>query len=120
MTVIRVIDIIRSSDEVKIMQESRSEAPKYIAAYLIINGLFLLPTNMEYISEEIGLVFLYVIVVYYFLFGLGYIHVALNAGFLLYSVLKIILSKERDWVMFAVSVLAVAFSTWSNIFFLQH
>ena len=108
------------------MQKSRSLIQKIISIYLIVNGLFLLPVNMIYISEEIARVLipalsvLYFLVVYYLMLGIGYIHLVLNAGFLLYSVLKIILSKERDWVMFAVSVLAVAFSTWANIFFLQH
>ena len=108
------------------MQKPRFEIQKYIAVYLIVNGLFLLLVNMIYIPEEIADFLLYAVgflmyfVIPYLLLGLGYIHLVLNAGFLLYSVLKIILSKERNWVMFAVSVLAVAFSTWSNIFFLQH
>lgn len=104
------------------MQKPRSETQKCIAAYLIINGLFLLPANMEYISEEASrFSYTYFGVILFFnipytLFLLAFVHLVLNTGFLLYSVLKIILSKERNWVVFVVSVLAVAFSTWANAF----
>lgn len=87
-----------------------------IVCYLVVNGLFLLPANLEYFGFFFNnfLDFLGMFAFYYCIFGLVYIHLALNAGLLLYSVVMLII--ERKVPVFIVSVLAVAFSTWSNLF----
>ncbi len=87
-----------------------------IVGYLIVNTLFLLPANIEYFGYSFNnfLDFIVIFSYYYLMFGLIYAHLSLNAGFMLYSVLIFI--KERKVPVFVVSILAVALSTWSNLF----
>ena len=94
--------------------------------YLMANGLFILPANMIYISEIIAdflFSFYFVRAVtfvcgFYYMLGLAFVHIMLNAGFAIYSVVKFV--YVRDWLMFVLSLAAVAFSVWANVFLLQH
>lgn len=105
-------------------------AQKYLTVYLIINGLLLLSVNAMYFPDNIGDFLLAIpffaflasigvfFLAYYYMLGLAYLHMMFGGAVLFFS--GVMVFKERNWFLFVVTVLASAFSIWSNWFLMQH
>ncbi len=96
--------------------------------YLIINCAFLFPvvlfTQFTQIAEPIvnflGYLFLayWIPIIFYYLFGLTYLHCALSLGFLLFFIYKMIKEKNRElfFPILLLTIVSIAF----NIYWLTH
>lgn len=97
------------------MEGSRFQ--KYAAVYLVINALFILPAVFISFAGSFTFFFpiniYFIVVLYYYVLGFTFLHLALDAGFMVYSIRRFV--KERMGFMFAVSVLTAVISAAVNV-----
>lgn len=91
------------------------------AAYIAVNAAFILPAVFMSFWNSITLDFpiniYFIAMEFYYLFGITVLHLALDAGYLVYSVRQF--AKERKEILFAVSVLVVVLSAAANVLWIM-
>lgn len=109
---------------------SKNTIQQNCCIYLIINCAFLLPVLLitQRVTEPIivpivnflGLFFLiyWLPVIFYYLFGLPYLHIALSLGFLGFCIYKLV--KEKNWKRFFLILFLTIVSIALNLYWLTH
>ncbi|MCH5204404.1 MAG: hypothetical protein J1F03_06630 [Oscillospiraceae bacterium] len=91
------------------------------AAYLAVNSVFILPAVFMSFWNSITLDFpiniYFIAMVFYYVFGMTFVHLVLDAGYLVYSIRRF--AKERKGLVLAVSVLVVVLSTAANVLWIM-
>ncbi|MDE7231167.1 MAG: hypothetical protein K2N56_11865 [Oscillospiraceae bacterium] len=97
------------------MEGSRFQ--KYAAVYLVINALFILPAIFISFAGSFTFFFpiniYFIVVLFYYVFGFTFLHLALDVGFMLCSIRRFV--KERMSFMLVASMLIVVINTAVNI-----
>ena len=101
--------------------ERKSRFRKYAERYLTVNGLFLLPAVFMvffvFFIPAFPVNIYFIVVLLYYVLGFTFLHLALDAGFLAYSIQRFV--KERNRHMFTVSVSVIVFNAAANIMWIR-